>query len=145
MATIEKLIKAFEALRVFQPSGSTTDDAAKKKEQAPVSKKDKMVNCNLVADCISAPNMRAIVDFPKFLGIAMETFLTMCDDTESDVRMVADECLNRSIKILLETNLGRLQVELYKEIKKNGSSRTLRAALWRFSEMSHLIRPQKCR
>nr|XP_022340193.1 huntingtin-like isoform X2 [Crassostrea virginica] len=145
MATIEKLIKAFEALRVFQPSGSTTDDASKKKEQAPVSKKDKMVNCNLVADCICAPNMRAIVDFPKFLGIAMETFLTLCDDAESDVRMVADECLNRSIKILLETNLGRLQVELYKEIKKNGSSRTLRAALWRFSEMASLIRPQKCR
>lgn len=41
---------------------------------------------------------RAIVDFPKFLGIAMETFLTLCDDAESDVRMVADECLNRSIK-----------------------------------------------
>lgn len=39
------------------------------------------------------------MDFPKFLGIAMETFLTMCDDTESDVRMVADECLNRSIKV----------------------------------------------
>ncbi|XP_061171379.1 huntingtin-like isoform X1 [Saccostrea echinata] len=145
MATIEKLIKAFEALRVFQPPGSTTDDLAKKKEQAPVSKKDKMINCNLVADSICAPNMRAIVDFPKFLGIAMETFLTLCDDAESDVRMVADECLNRSIKILLETNLGRLQVELYKEIKKNGSSRTLRAALWRFSEMAHLIRPQKCR
>ncbi|XP_056004424.1 huntingtin-like isoform X2 [Ostrea edulis] len=145
MATIEKLIKAFEALRVFQPSGTTADDAAKKKEQAPVSKKDKMVNCNLVADCICAPNMRAIVDFPKFLGIAMEAFLSLCDDAESDVRMVADECLNRTIKILLETNLGRLQVELYKEIKKNGSSRTLRAALWRFSEMAHLIRPQKCR
>ena len=46
---------------------------------------------------------------------------------------------------LLETNLGRLQVELYKEIKKNGSPRCLRAAVWRFAEMAHLIRPQKCR
>ncbi|XP_033756060.1 huntingtin-like [Pecten maximus] len=143
MATIEKLIKAFEALKVFQPGGITSDDS-KKKDQA-VSKKDKMVNCNVVADCICAPNMRAIIDFPKFLGIAMETFLNLCDDAESDVRMVADECINRSIKVLLETNLGRLQVELYKEIKKNGSSRTLRAALWRFAEMAPLIRPQKCR
>lgn len=42
---------------------------------------------------------RAITDFPKFLGIAMETFLGMCDDTESDVRMVADECLNKTIKV----------------------------------------------
>lgn len=43
--------------------------------------------------------LRAIVDFPKFLGIAMEAFLSLCDDAESDVRMVADECLNRTIKV----------------------------------------------
>ena len=29
----------------------------------------------------------------------METFLLMCDDKESDVRMAADECLNRTIKV----------------------------------------------
>lgn len=28
---------------------------------------------------------------------------------------------------------------------KNGASRSLRAALWRFAELAHLIRPQKCR
>ncbi len=42
---------------------------------------------------------RNVTDFPKFLGIAMETFLVMCDDKESDVRMAADECLNRIIKV----------------------------------------------
>ncbi|XP_050396465.2 huntingtin [Patella vulgata] len=147
MATIEKLIKAFEALKVFQPAASGIEEittSTKKKDQPP-SKKDKMVNCNIVADCICAVNMRSVPDFPKFLGIAVEAFLTLCDDVESDIRMVADECLNRTIKTLLETNLGRLQVELYKEIKKNGTSRTLRAALWRFAEMCHLIRPLKCR
>ncbi|KAK7109044.1 hypothetical protein V1264_013160 [Littorina saxatilis] len=144
MATIEKLVKAFEGLKVFQPGGAGTEDSSKKKEQPP-SKKDKILHCNAVADCICAPNMRTIADFPKFLGIAVEAFLTLCDDTEADVRMVSDECLNRTIKTLLETNLGRLQVELYKEIKKNGSSRSLRAALWRFADMCHLIRPQKCR
>lgn len=45
----------------------------------------------------------------------------------------------------MDTNLGRLQVELYKEVKKNGSARCLRAALWRFADLCHLIRPQKCR
>ena len=40
---------------------------------------------------------------------------------------------------------GRLQVELYKEIKKNGSSRCVRAALCRFAELAYLILPQKCR
>ncbi|XP_052100645.1 huntingtin-like [Mytilus californianus] len=144
MATIEKLIKAFEALKVFHPQGTSTEESSKKKDVV-VTKKDKILNCNIVADCICATNMRAITDFPKFLGIAMETFLGLCDDAESDVRMVGDECINRSIKVLLETNLGRLQVELYKEIKKNGASRSLRAAVWRFADMAHLIRPQKSR
>lgn len=39
------------------------------------------------------------VDFPKFLGIAMETLTTMCDDADVDVRIVADECLNRLIRV----------------------------------------------
>ncbi|XP_076466851.1 LOW QUALITY PROTEIN: huntingtin-like [Babylonia areolata] len=144
MATIEKLVKSFEGLKVFQPAGAGAEESTKKKDQPP-SKKEKILHCNAVADCICAPNMRTIADFPKFLGIAVEAFLTLCDDAEADVRMVADECLNRTIKTLLETNLGRLQVELYKEIKKNGASRSLRAALWRFADMCHLIRPQKCR
>ena len=42
---------------------------------------------------------RSVADFPKFLGIAIETFLNLCDDSESDIRMVADECLNKSIKV----------------------------------------------
>uniref|UniRef100_A0A4X2LWE1 Huntingtin n=1 Tax=Vombatus ursinus TaxID=29139 RepID=A0A4X2LWE1_VOMUR len=75
----------------------------------------------------------------------MELFLLCSDDAESDVRMVADECLNKVIKALMESNLPRLQLELYKEIKKNGASRSLRAALWRFAELAHLVRPQKCR
>ena len=44
---------------------------------------------------------RTVTDFPKFLGIAIETFLNLCDDPESDIRMVADECLNRSIKVFI--------------------------------------------
>ena len=49
------------------------------------------------------------------------------------------------IQGLMESNLGRLQVELYKEIKRNGGARSLRAALSRFAEMARLIRPLKCR
>uniref|UniRef100_A0A8B9DDR3 Huntingtin n=1 Tax=Anser cygnoides TaxID=8845 RepID=A0A8B9DDR3_ANSCY len=45
----------------------------------------------------------------------------------------------------MDSSLPRLQLELYKEIKKNGASRSLRAALWRFAELAHLVRPQKCR
>ncbi|XP_062991957.1 huntingtin isoform X2 [Elgaria multicarinata webbii] len=75
----------------------------------------------------------------------MELFLLCSDDVDSDVRMVADECLNKVIKALMDSSLPRIQLELYKEIKKNGASRSLRAALWRFAELAHFVRPQKCR
>jgi len=38
-------------------------------------------------------------EFQKLLGIAMELFLLCSEDAESDVRMVADECLNKVIKV----------------------------------------------
>uniref|UniRef100_A0A8C6K5L7 Huntingtin n=1 Tax=Melopsittacus undulatus TaxID=13146 RepID=A0A8C6K5L7_MELUD len=71
-------------------------------------------------------------EFQKLLGIAMELFLLCSEDAESDVRMVADECLNKVIKV---------RTSIY----CNGASRSLRAALWRFAELAHLVRPQKCR
>lgn len=38
-------------------------------------------------------------EFPKFLGICMETFITLIDDPDVDIKMVADECLNRVIRV----------------------------------------------
>uniref|UniRef100_A0A8C9W2J2 Huntingtin n=1 Tax=Scleropages formosus TaxID=113540 RepID=A0A8C9W2J2_SCLFO len=108
-------------------------------------KKDRATHCLTICENIVAQSLRTSFEFQKLLGMAMETTLVCCDDAESDVRMVADECLNKIIKALMDSSLPRLQLELYKEIKKNGASRSLRAALWRFAELSHLIRPQKCR
>uniref|UniRef100_A0A668A4P2 Huntingtin n=1 Tax=Myripristis murdjan TaxID=586833 RepID=A0A668A4P2_9TELE len=117
----------------------------RKKEQA-TTKKDRVTHCLTICENIVAQSLsRTSPEFQKLLGIAMEMFLLCSDDSESDVRMVADECLNKIIKALMDSNLPRLQLELYKEIKKNGASRSLRAALWRFAELAHLIRPQKCR
>lgn len=45
------------------------------------------------------PGNRTSPEFQKLLGIAMEMFLLCSDDSESDVRMVADECLNKIIKV----------------------------------------------
>ena len=47
--------------------------------------------------CVSG--IRTSPEFQKLLGIAMEMFLLCSDDSESDVRMVADECLNKIIKV----------------------------------------------
>uniref|UniRef100_A0AAX7T067 Huntingtin n=1 Tax=Astatotilapia calliptera TaxID=8154 RepID=A0AAX7T067_ASTCA len=173
MATMEKLMKAFESLKSFQQQQGppTAEELAqskipkfslslcthtltssfafclifhRKKEQA-ATKKDRVTHCLTICENIVAQSLRTSPEFQKLLGIAMEMFLLCSDDSESDVRMVADECLNKIIKALMDSNLPRLQLELYKEIKKNGASRSLRAALWRFAELAHLIRPQKCR
>ncbi|XP_061737343.1 huntingtin isoform X10 [Nerophis ophidion] len=148
MATMEKLMKAFESLKSFQQQQGppTAEELAQrqKKEQA-TTKKDRVTHCLTICENIVAQSLRTSPEFQKLLGIAMEMFLLCSDDSESDVRMVADECLNKIIKALMDSNLPRLQLELYKEIKKNGASRSLRAALWRFAELAHLIRPQKCR
>lgn len=144
MASIEKLIKSFEALKVVQPSAGGEEPLPKKKEAAP-SKKDKILHCTNIADVICTTSIRTYSDFPKLLGISVESFFFCCDDEDSDVRMVADECLNRTIKTLLDSHLGRLQAELYKEIKKNGPGRSLRVALGKFGDLCHLIKTQKCR
>lgn len=40
-------------------------------------------------------------------------------------------------------NIIKIEIELHKEIKKNGAARSLRAALWRFAQLSYYIRPYK--
>ncbi|XP_060044468.1 huntingtin isoform X2 [Erinaceus europaeus] len=158
MATLEKLMKAFESLRSFQqppppphttpppqPPGPADEPPPRPKKDLAASKKERVNHCLTICENIVAQSLRNSPEFQKLLGIAMELFLLCSDDAESDVRMVADECLNKVIKALMDSNLPRLQLELYKEIKKNGASRSLRAALWRFAELAHLVRPQKCR
>ncbi|XP_041123293.1 huntingtin isoform X1 [Polyodon spathula] len=147
MATMEKLMRAFESLKAFQQQGPPTAEelVQKQKKDPSTTKKDRVTHCLTICENIVAQSLRNSPEFQKLLGIAMEMFLLCSDDGESDVRMVADECLNKIIKALMDSNLPRLQLELYKEIKKNGASRSLRAALWRFAELCHLVRPQKCR
>ncbi|XP_006128324.1 huntingtin isoform X5 [Pelodiscus sinensis] len=149
MATMEKLMKAFESLRSFQqqqgPAAIPEEPLQRVKKELTTSKKDRVNHCLTICENIVAQSLRNSPEFQKLLGIAMELFLLCSDDAESDVRMVADECLNKVIKALMDSNLPRLQLELYKEIKKNGASRSLRAAVWRFAELAHLVRPQKCR
>ncbi|XP_015417051.1 PREDICTED: huntingtin [Myotis davidii] len=116
-----------------------------RKKELSATKKDRVNHCLTICESIVGQSLRNSPEFQKLLGIAMELFLLCSDDAESDVRMVADECLNKVIKALMDSNLPRLQLELYKEIKKNGAPRSLRAALWRFAELAHLVRPQKCR
>ena len=107
-----------------------------------------MAHCTSVAENIcSQANVKNNADFAKYLTVATDMFFTLSNDEDADIRLLSDECLTRVVKNLSEsgTNIGRMQVELYKEIKKNGSSRSLRSALTKFAAICDQIRPQKCR
>lgn len=44
---------------------------------------------------------------------------------------------------MTDSNIVKVQIELYNEIKRNGSARTLRAALSRFGLLSCMIQPTR--
>ncbi|XP_047128948.1 huntingtin isoform X1 [Hydra vulgaris] len=151
----DKIVKAFEALRnhylqepthtLTQVQTSESDGAVIKKKDALLSVRERISHCNTIADFLPLSSVKDISDFPRLFTLAIELLLICCDDNEADVRLLAGECLNKIMKGFLHSNIGRIQVELYKEIKKNGSSRSLRAAMQRFGDTCYLIHPNKCR
>ncbi|XP_046737508.1 huntingtin isoform X1 [Diprion similis] len=136
MATINGILKAVDTLKNLHLQDMSHDYTARKKE--------KIGYCTTVADGICSSAARLTPKFTQVLNVAIETLLMLCDDSESDVRMVADECLNRIIRgAMTDGNIMKVQIVLYCEIKKNGAARTLRTALWRFAQLGHMIRPLK--
>ncbi|KAL0277158.1 UNVERIFIED_CONTAM: hypothetical protein PYX00_004532 [Menopon gallinae] len=134
---VEKLLKALEGLKSIQFTTAIEDTALRKKE--------KMFSCALIADAMVSFRFTNAQNVPQLVGRVVESLIHLCDDKDSDVRMVADESLNRIIRALTESNMIKVQIELHKEIKKNGPARCLRAALWRFGQLSSYIRPCKGR
>ncbi|XP_017304558.1 huntingtin, partial [Diaphorina citri] len=108
-------------------------------------RKEKISLCSTVTEMICSPNMKAAPNYSEVLTFAIESLLRMCNDNDSNVRMIADECLNKVIKAVVDGNIQKVLYELFKEMKKNDKARSLRAALWRFADLSHFIRPQKGR
>ncbi|KAK4875471.1 hypothetical protein RN001_011893 [Aquatica leii] len=121
--------------RSLMNTNSTSDISLRKKE--------KILHCNVITETMGNSTIRIAPTFGYLLGLCIEILLQLCDDPEADVRMMADESLNRLIRDMSNGNMSKIQIELHKEIKKNGSSRCLRAALWRFAELAHHIRPHK--
>ncbi|XP_028391517.1 LOW QUALITY PROTEIN: huntingtin-like [Dendronephthya gigantea] len=148
LAVADKLLRAFEALKNFKDGTSNSDPnvaVTVKKKESTLSKKDRITNLNIIGDLTCSPLLRNLGEFGKLIAVSIETLLSFCDDPEPDVRLVAGDCINRITKGFMDSNVARIHVELYKEIKKNGNSRCLRAALSKFTEICYLIRPHKCR
>ncbi|XP_066917148.1 huntingtin-like isoform X4 [Clytia hemisphaerica] len=159
----DKIVKAFEALRshylqesthavnlaqksvAVAEGNETTSSPNPKKKDSQLTIRERINFCNVISDYLPMQTVKDINEFPRLLTLAMELLLVSCDDNEADVRLVAGESINKIMKAFLDSNIGRIQVELYKEIKKNGSSRSLRAAMQRFGDTSHLIRAHKRR
>lgn len=110
-----------------------------------MSKKEKIGHLNTVFENVIAPNVRQSDEYSRLLSFSTEAFLVYVDDDDQDVYFVAEECLNKTIKSLIDTNFNRFPAEFYRFIKKNGPERSLRCALARFSDLIYYIKPYKCR
>lgn len=159
MASLEKLIKSLDALKIATNNEGSTGD--KLEESSPLassvyrrthsrnsnslSAKEKVNHCNTIADLICNPSLSSGQDFNRLVGVTVETYLFYCGDDEPDVRTKASECLNRLIKCLLDTHSSRILVELFKEMKRHNRQVSLKAAIIRFSECCHCVRPSKRR
>ncbi|XP_071871538.1 huntingtin isoform X2 [Bombus fervidus] len=135
MTTLNNVLKAIEALKSAQESNTLLSDSN--------ARKDKLTCCMTITEGICSPTVKLATKFPQVLSLSIETLLTLCNDDESDVRTVADETLNKIIRAMADSNIVKVQIELYNAIKRNGPARTLRAALWRFGLLSHMIRPTR--
>ncbi|CAF5079902.1 unnamed protein product [Rotaria sp. Silwood1] len=55
----------------------------------------------------------------KLIKANVETLFTTCDENDYNVRLTAEENLNKFVKNLKEADSTRIQVELYRIIKHN--------------------------
>lgn len=62
-------------------------------------RKEKISHCLTIADAMCHPGVKGASNFSQLLSIAIEILLQLCDDCHSDVRMIADESLNRVIRV----------------------------------------------
>ncbi|XP_065183780.1 huntingtin-like isoform X1 [Sycon ciliatum] len=145
MSVADKLNKLLDSCREHADDANRPDGPSQK------SKKEQISLCHNVVDLVCSPQLRMetfnrnLAEFNRLLGLSMELLLRTCEHTETDIRLVGDECLNRLIKGLMDSAIGRVIVELFKEMRRNSSPRTLKAALSRFADLCHLVRVQKCR
>ncbi|CAF5168867.1 unnamed protein product [Rotaria sp. Silwood1] len=56
-------------------------------------------------------------NYIKLVKASVETFFTTCDENDYNVRLTAEENLNKFVKNLKEAVLTRIQVELHRIIK----------------------------
>ncbi|CAG0920728.1 unnamed protein product [Notodromas monacha] len=151
--SLDRFLKTVEGIRqtlkVKDAPGNTTEKSGAQADTELV-KREKIGQINQVVDGLTSscksPGVLTNAGFvSRALSPCLELLLLFCDDEDADVRLHANDGLTKCVRLLSLTHSGRLESELYKEIKKNGNQRSLRAALCRFGIVAPLIRLSKRR
>ncbi|XP_062536055.1 huntingtin [Armigeres subalbatus] len=109
------------------------------------SQKEKITHFGQISEAIvSYRSNSSSNSFQNHLSAAIGTLLMFCEETDSSVRMSAEENLNRIVRFC-EGNgsIVRVQVDLYHEIKKNGNEKALRVCLALFAHYCGAIKQRK--
>lgn len=70
------------------------------KRDQPLTSREKLSLCQSVSESLITGG-KSGTDAQKLIGIGMETLLVLIDDQDPDVRMSADEALNRVIRVCI--------------------------------------------
>jgi len=133
------LLKALDILSSISIDKQPNEDETE-------SRKLKITACKVVVDQLTIPSLRNSADFPRFLSVGSASLVRMHGDEDINVRAAAEECLNKIIYEFMVSHPERILFELYKIVKKGkASGRAQKSALLKFAEISHYIKPAKCR
>jgi huntingtin len=74
---------------------------------------------------------------------AIELLVHACSNQDRAIRLAGQENLHKLVKKLQSTHLSKLQQDLFHELKKNGSARSLSVALEVFAALFPRTRPSR--
>ncbi|TPP61144.1 hypothetical protein FGIG_05529 [Fasciola gigantica] len=88
---------------------------------------------------------RASATAPSYLGVVFPCLFHLTNNEHQDVRIAADEGINKLIKFLRVSMTHQVIFELLLEIKRGQNPRSIVAALSKFAMLTPRIRPSKLR
>ena len=143
-AQSDRLLKSVEVLQPTIPLDSVTSPLTTE-ELNEATPQTRVAAVKVIVQSLSQLSQLQHEDYSDLLSLAFENLLVCCSDSDADVRVAADEGLNHLINELHGSDSSRIQLELFKEVKRNASPRRVKASIVRFAELAYLIKPHKCR
>lgn len=89
MASLEKLVRAIEQIKITESPNS--DSQTKKKELR--------VHLLNIVEFVSNTNVQNHKDFVSYIGPSIDSLVRLCDSKDSDIRLASDEGLYKVIKV----------------------------------------------